>query len=110
MKELIYSVSTILYIAICIVIFIVVAMHVNKAKTSRYFKVTRNMCVVACISALIACFSLKTIFVGILIYPFLAVPVWLFYSILYHKGMVLAKECEIREKECLKTHTIDVLK
>lgn len=108
MKELIYCVSTILYIIICTVIFITLIMHVAKPKTSRYFKITRNMCIAACISALIACFSLKSISLGMLIYPLLAVPIWLFNSILYNKDMIRSKECERVEEEFLKTQPIDV--
>ena len=105
MKELIYCVSTILYIIICTVIFITLIMHVAKPKTSRYFKITRNMCIAACISALIACFSLKSISLGMLIYP---LPISLSNSILYNKDMIRSKECERVEEEFLKTQPIDV--
>lgn len=108
MKELIYSVSGIIYIITCIVIFILLAMHVVKANNSRYFKISRNLCAVACISALIACFSLKSISLGVLIYPILAVPIWLFNTIFNHKNMLNTKESERREAEFLKTQPIDV--
>lgn len=108
MKELIYSVSGIIYIITCIVTFILVAMRMEKAKTSRYFKITRNLCTVVCISALISCFSLKSISLSVLISPILPVPIFLFYTILYHKAMLHAKDAERRETEFLKTQPIDV--
>lgn len=108
MKELIYSVSSIIHTITYIVIFILLAMHVRKAKTSRHLKISRNLCMAACISALIACFSLKSISLSVLIYPILAVPIWLFNTILDHKYMLHTKEAEKREAEFLKTQPIDV--
>lgn len=63
---------------------------------------------VSSISALIACFSLKSISLGVLIYPILAVPIWLFNTILDQKNMLHTKEAEKRESEFLKTQPVDV--
>ena len=108
MKDLIFCVTYSLCIVMCIILFILIAINAKKFKTSRYFKVCRNLSYMIAISAFIASICLPIFSFFLLLFPIATLPIFWFNATIYHKSMLNAMELERKIEEYMKTQPIDV--
>lgn len=108
MTDWIFVVSYVLLGLLCCVFVAVVLRNSKKFKTTRYLKVCRNLCIAICISAFICSICLPSFSFLNLFFPIATVPIFFINANLYHKGIAMAKELEIRMEKYLKSQPIDV--
>lgn len=108
MTDLIFCLLFLTYPIMAIALFVIAAVHLKKEKTSRYYKINRNISALICLNAIIAFIFLPTFSLSYIMYPIAAVPIWLSATISCHKAMINTQEIEIMKEKFFKTQPIDV--
>lgn len=107
MKDWIFVISYVLLSLLCCVFVAVVLRNSKKFKTTRYFRVCRNLCIAICISAFICSICLPSFSFLNLFFPIATVLIFFISANSYHKSIAMAKEFEIRIEKYLKYQPID---
>lgn len=104
MRELIFVTSNLIFFIGIIAFIIVFLVNIPKERTTRIFKVFRNLCAIVCISQLLSIMSISAFTLTHFIVSMLISLMYLIAAVYYHKNMITSTKA----KEYLKPHPIDI--